>query len=137
MEKTSLAALCRHVLDIAGSLVITRRTRRFFDLRFVLPFAAVCRSLVRRRGKTQHSRERSAHEWRRLGFGEGQGRVSARHACGRDAKAHKSLTAVHPATPVAVLTARTIASAKTSAAIAPSAVRDTETFERPVETAMI
>ncbi len=62
---------------------------------------------------------------------------SARRARGRDAKAHKSLTAVHPATPVAVLTARTIASAKTSAAIAPSAVSDTETFERPVETAMI
>jgi hypothetical protein len=36
--------------------------------------------------------------------------------------AHKSLTAIHPATLVAVLTARTIASANTSAAIAPSAV---------------
>jgi hypothetical protein len=48
---------------------------------------------------------------------------------------HSSLTAAHPGTPVAVLTARAIASASTSAAIAPSAVSETGALDSPVEIA--
>src|SRR5262245_43746807 len=50
---------------------------------------------------------------------------------------HKSRTAVQPGTPVAALTARTIASDTTSAAIAPSAVSDSSAFDAPVDTASI
>src|SRR5207249_1282867 len=48
---------------------------------------------------------------------------------------HKSLTATHPGTLVASVTARTIASANTSAAIAPSAVSEIGEFKTPVATA--
>jgi hypothetical protein len=50
---------------------------------------------------------------------------------------YKSRTAVQPVTLVAVITARTTASATTSAAIAPNAVSDTLAGSDPVETASI
>ena len=55
-------------------------------------------------------------------------------ACSMPHSIYRSLTAIHPGTLVAILAARTMASATTSAAIAPSAVSDTFAFERPVET---
>ena len=50
---------------------------------------------------------------------------------------HKSLTAVQPVTLVAANTARTMASATTSAAMAPNAVSDTLAGIDPVDTASI
>jgi hypothetical protein len=70
----------------------------------------------------------------RVGDGGGQGR-SLRIQEDAMTYVYRSLTAVHPGIVVAARTARPIASATTSAAIAPRAVSDTSFVNMPVETA--